>query len=31
MPDAVAKRPKIVIPKADVDKLFKMLEESKVQ
>ena len=31
MPDAVAQRPKIVIPKADVDKLFKMLPSDEAQ
>ena len=31
MPDAVARRPKIVIPKADVDKLFQMLPSDEAQ
>ena len=31
MPDAIARRPNIVIPKADIDKLFRMLPSDEVQ
>ena len=31
MPDAIARRPNIVIPKADIDKLFKMLPSDEAQ
>ena len=31
MPDAIIRKPKVVIPKADVDKLFKMLPSDEAQ